>query len=65
MTVAEISGETGLDVGAVAKSLDALDGPYVAKYQKLLTGGDPGPWFVTKVTPAARRAVGQWPMLYG
>lgn len=62
VTVAEISDEIGIDMEVVAKSLDALNGPYVTMYQKLLTGGDPGPWFVTEVAPAARRAVGQWPM---
>jgi hypothetical protein len=61
VTVAEIADESGIDTEVVAKSLDALNGPYVAKYQKLLTGGDPGPWYVTEVTPAARRVVGQWP----
>lgn len=59
--VADIAAETGLEPAVVVKALDALDGPYVRDYTKQGTGGDPNPWWVEKVTPAARRAVGQWP----
>jgi hypothetical protein len=61
VTVAEIAGETGLDPKTVDRALEALDGPYVAEYQRLGTGGIPDLWSVTKVTTAARRVVGQWP----
>jgi hypothetical protein len=61
VTLAEIAARTGLHPRAVDKALDALKGQYVAKYQKLLTGGIPDSWHVTKVTSAARRTVGQWP----
>jgi hypothetical protein len=30
-------------------------------FRKTETGGDPTFWYVNKVTPEARRAVGQWP----
>jgi len=59
--VADIANETGFDTRTVAQALDALDGPYVAEYQKLMTGGIPDSWHVSKVTPEARQAVGQWP----
>lgn len=59
--VAEIAEATGLDVRAVDRSLDALEGRYIAKYNKLMSGGHPESWYVTKVTTAARQAVGQWP----
>jgi hypothetical protein len=61
VTVAEIAAQTSLDPHTVAKALEALEGRYIAKFHKLLTGGIPNSWYVTKVTPAARRAVGQWP----
>ena len=44
----------------VAKALEALDPVYV-DFRKTTTGGDPRFWYVFKVTPEARRAVGQWP----
>jgi hypothetical protein len=44
----------------VARSLDALDPTYV-DFRKTETGGDPTFWYVHKVTPEARKAVGQWP----
>lgn len=55
--VAEASGYTKDEV---ARALNALDGEY-ATVRKAMSGGDPGPWIVLEVTPAARRAVGQWP----
>jgi len=61
VTVADIAGQTGLDTKTVDRALDALDGPYVAKYQKMMTGGIADSWYVTAVTAAARRVVGQWP----
>lgn len=54
---ADIASSTGLDVLDVAAALNALDGDYVTLVRPL-TASD---WHVTKVTPAARRAVGQWP----
>jgi len=60
VTVSDIAGRTGLDLADVARSLDALDPTYV-DFRKTETGGDPTFWYVHKVTPEARRAVGQWP----
>ena len=60
VTVTDIATRTGLDVAAVAKALEALDPVYV-DFRKTTTGGDPRFWYVFKVTPEARRAVGQWP----
>jgi hypothetical protein len=60
VTVSDIAARTGLDVPAVARSLEALDPAYV-DFRKTTTGGDPTFWYVLKVTPLARRAVGQWP----
>ena len=59
--VADIAGETGLDPKTVDRALDALHGPYVVEYKKHMSGGIPDTWYVTEVTEAARRAVGQWP----
>lgn len=59
--VADIAGETGLDVKTIDRALEALTGPYITDYQRLATGGIPDTWSVTKVTAAARRVVGQWP----
>ena len=64
VTVSDIAGETGLEMPAVAQSLDALNPTYV-DFRKTETGGDPTFWYVLKVTPEARRAVGQWPTAEG
>jgi predicted transcriptional regulator len=60
VTVSDIAGRTGLDQADVARSLDALNPVYV-DFRKTETGGDPTFWYVHKVTPEARKAVGQWP----
>jgi hypothetical protein len=60
VTVSDIAARTGLEVPAVARSLETLDPAYV-DFRKTTTGGDPTFWYVLKVTPQARRAVGQWP----
>jgi hypothetical protein len=59
-TVQEIADATAIDPGDVARAAGALEGQYVG-FQRLMTGGDPAPWFFTKVYPASRVAVGQWP----
>jgi hypothetical protein len=64
VTVSDIAGRTGIDQADVARSLDALDPIYV-DFRKTETGGDPTFWYVHKVTPEARRAVGQWPTAEG
>jgi predicted transcriptional regulator len=60
VTVSDIAERTGLELAEVARSLDALDPTYV-DFRKTETGGDPTFWYVLKVTPEARQAVGQWP----
>ncbi len=60
VTVTDIAARTGLDPSVVAQALEALDPIYV-DFRKTTTGGDPRFWYVFKVTPEARRAVGQWP----
>jgi CRISPR/Cas system endoribonuclease Cas6 (RAMP superfamily) len=60
VTVSDIAERTGLDQEEVARSLDALDPAYV-DFRRTETGGDPRFWYVLKVTPEARRQVGQWP----
>jgi hypothetical protein len=60
VTVSDIAERTGLELNTVARSLDTLDPTYV-DFRKTETGGDPRFWYVHKVTPAARREVGQWP----
>ena len=60
VTVTDIATRTGLDIADVARALEALDPTYV-DFRKTTTGGDARFWYVFKVTPEARRAVGQWP----
>jgi hypothetical protein len=60
VTVTDIAARTELDPLMVAAALEALDPVYV-DFRKTTTGGDPRFWYVFKVTPEARRAVGQWP----
>ena len=64
VTVSDIAGRTGLELAEVARSLDAMDPTYV-EFRKTETGGDPTFWYVLKVTPEARRVVGQWPTAEG
>jgi len=60
VTVSDIAARTGLELAEVARSLDAMD-PTFVDFRKTETGGDPTFWYVNKVTPEARRTVGQWP----
>jgi hypothetical protein len=60
VTVSDIAERTGLGLADVARSLEAMDPTYV-DFRKTTTGGDPRYWYVRKVTPAARKEVGQWP----
>jgi hypothetical protein len=60
VTVSDIAQRTGLDLAEVARSLDAMD-PTFVDFRKTETGGDPRFWYVNRVTPEARQAVGQWP----
>jgi hypothetical protein len=60
VTVSDIAERTGLELAEVARSLDAMD-PTFVDFRKTETGGDPTFWYVNKVTPEARQAVGQWP----
>jgi predicted transcriptional regulator len=64
VTVSDIAERTGLELAEVARSLDTLDPTYV-DFRKTETGGDPRFWYVLKVTPEARQAVGQWPTAEG
>jgi hypothetical protein len=60
VTVTDIAARTGLEPSDVARALAALDPVYV-DFRKTTTGGDARYWYVFKVTPEARRVVGQWP----
>ena len=60
VTVTDIAAKTALDPTVVAQALETLNPVYV-DFRKTTTGGDPRFWYVFKVTPEARRAVGQWP----
>jgi predicted ArsR family transcriptional regulator len=64
VTVSDIAERTGLKQAEVTRSLDAMDPTYV-DFRKTETGGDPTFWYVLKVTPQARQAVGQWPTAEG
>ena len=64
VTVSDIAGRTGLELAEVARSLDAMD-PTFLDFRKTETGGDPTFWYVNRVTPEARQAVGQWPTAEG
>jgi predicted transcriptional regulator len=64
VTVSDIAERTGLEQAEVTRSLDAMDPTYV-DFRKTETGGDPTFWYVLKVTPQARQAVGQWPTAEG
>ena len=56
--VAEKCGLPILEVGLAARALG--DAGYI-DLNITMTGGDPGPWFVTSISPEARQATGAWP----
>jgi hypothetical protein len=56
--VSEIAEASGRSIDEVAAAVKALDGTYLTLKTTL---GEPGSWFVTRLTSAARQAVGQWP----
>lgn len=60
ITVGMVAERLGTDAETVWASLRRLKGEYV-QVTVLLTGGNPNPYLISGVTPAARRAVGQWP----
>ena len=47
VTVSDIAERTGLELSAVARSLDAMDPTYV-DFRKTETGGDPRFWYVLR-----------------
>lgn len=53
----EIADSTGMEILDVVAALIALDGTYI----ELRRGLTSAKWHIAGVTPAARRAVGQWP----
>lgn len=57
----DIAARAGLDVQSVGAALNALDGEFL----EVQRTGDFGRWGVPRVTPAARRAAGQWPTAEG
>ncbi len=64
VTVSDVAEKTGLDLAEVSRSLDSMD-PTFLDFRKTETGGDPRFWYVNRVTPEARQAVGQWPTAEG
>jgi len=54
----EIAEHTGMELADVAAALEALEDAYLDLSRTL---GDTGSWHVMRVTPDARRLVGQWP----
>jgi hypothetical protein len=53
----DIAARAGMDIQAVGTALNALDGEFLDVQRT----GDFAHWGIFGVTPAARRAVGQWP----
>jgi hypothetical protein len=58
--VATIATRANLSPADVWKALLRMESEYVTLH-KVMADGDPSPQMVSGVTPAARRAVGQWP----
>ena len=56
--VRDLSEATGFEPKDVARALLGMRGVFVGEIQSM---GDMDQWCITEVTPAARRAVGQWP----
>lgn len=60
VTIGQIGEIMGREVQEVYSALSTMEDEYIT-LKKFLTGGDPTSYYVTGVTPKARRAVGQWP----
>jgi len=56
--VKDIVSDTGKNLAEVVKALEALDGEYLELRRSI---GNPSSWYVPRIYPEARRAVGQWP----
>lgn len=56
--VSEIAEACGLSIDEVAAAVKALGGTWLTLKTTL---GEPGSWFVIRLTSAARQALGQWP----
>lgn len=65
LRVSDISEALGIDPLVVAEEIERLaDAKYLTvNLKKLLTGGNPGPWFLSPATLAEKglRVVGAWP----
>jgi hypothetical protein len=65
ISIGEISKATGIDSHAVVIEIDRLmDAGYIpGSRQKMMTGGDPSSWFLTKsrLTERGARATSLWP----
>jgi hypothetical protein len=60
VSVEQLAELSGVPVDVVGRAAIAMDGVYLT-VQKLMSGGNMGPWIVSNIRPAARLAVGQWP----
>jgi hypothetical protein len=62
LSVRDIADATGIEPRIVANELDRLvEGGYIAgEFQKLMSGGDPNPWFLTapRLTPRGIQGLG-------
>ncbi|MER6301422.1 hypothetical protein ABT247_17915 [Kitasatospora sp. NPDC001539] len=56
-----LAEDTGFDLEDVARAAVALEDGGLIELQRLMTGGDPGPWLIRDVSGRARQLVGQWP----
>jgi hypothetical protein len=60
-TVGEVAESTGLSTRDVGRAVQALNDAGLIQLERMLSGGDPSPWFVTGVSAQARVFVGAWP----
>jgi len=60
-TLDEVAERAGVELVAVGRAAIALDSAGLITLRRVMSGGDPAPWFVTEVSAQARRWVGQWP----
>ena len=66
VNIGELASATGIDPNDVVVEVERLtESGYIAgRLQKLMTGGDPGPWFIDKplrLTERGARALTVWP----
>lgn len=59
--LSDVADITQIEIMEVGKAAMALENASLIDLQRTMIGGNPAPWFVTRVSGEARQLVGAWP----